>query len=78
MRINEGCRRVHCQRLLIQGLGSQYFKVQPPDDDDLGVVPIHSEAAWARVGEAMAKAWERVEKRAISTIQAGERDKVNL
>jgi hypothetical protein len=25
----------------------------------------------------MAKAWERVEKRAISTIQAGERDEVN-
>jgi hypothetical protein len=26
----------------------------------------------------MTKAWERVEKRAISTIQAGERDEVNL
>ena len=26
----------------------------------------------------MAKAWERVKKRAISTIQGGERDKVNL
>jgi hypothetical protein len=38
---------------------------------------VDSEAAWARVGEAMAKAWERVEKRAISTIQAGERDEVN-
>ena len=77
MRIDEGCRRVYCQRLLIQGLGSQYFEVQPPDDDDPGVVPIDSDAAWARVGEAMAKAWERVEKRAISTIQAGKRDEVN-
>jgi hypothetical protein len=77
LRVDEGCRRVHCQRLLIQGPGSQYFEVQPPDDDNPGVVPIDGEAAWARVGEAMAKAWERVEKRAISTIQAGERDEVN-
>jgi hypothetical protein len=80
LRVDKGCRRVHCQRLLIQGPGSQYFEVQPPDDDDdddPGVVPINGEAAWARVGEAMAKAWERVEKRAISTIQAGERDEVN-
>jgi hypothetical protein len=34
-------------------------------------------AAWARVGEEMAKAWERVEKCAASTIQDGERDEVN-
>jgi hypothetical protein len=59
---------VHCQRMFVQGQGSQYFEVQPPDDDDLGVVPANSDEAWARVGEAMAKAWERVEKRAISTI----------
>jgi superfamily II DNA helicase RecQ len=78
LRVDEGCRRVHCQRLLIQGPGSQYFEVQPPDDDDdAAIVPVDSEARWARVGEAMAKAWERVEKRAISTIQAGERDEVN-
>jgi hypothetical protein len=55
--------------------------VQPPDDDDddddPAIMPVDSDAAWARVGEAMAKAWERVEKRAISTIQAGERDEVN-
>jgi hypothetical protein len=51
--------------------------VQPPDNDD-AVVPVDSDAAWTRVGEAMDKAWERVQKRAISTIQAGERDEVNL
>ena len=45
LRISDGCRRVHCQRLLIQGPGSQYFEVQPPDNNDLGVVPINSEAA---------------------------------
>ena len=58
LRIDKGCRRVHCQRLLIQGPGSQYFEVQPPDDDDdnAGVVPIDGEAAWARVGAEMAKA----------------------
>jgi len=75
--MDKGCRRVHYQRLLIQGPGSQYFEVHPPNDDDLEVVPVNGETAWARVGEAMAKAWERVEKRAISTIQAGERDEVN-
>jgi hypothetical protein len=31
-------------------------------------VPVGGEAAWARVGAEMARAWERVEKRAISTI----------
>jgi hypothetical protein len=68
---------VYCQRLFGSRHGSQYFEVQPPNDDDPGVVPISGDAAWARVGEAMAKAWKRVEKRAISTIQAGERDEVN-
>ena len=69
---------MHCQRLFVQGQGSQYFEVQPPEnDDDPAIVPVNGDAAWARVGEAMAKAWERVEKRAISTIQAGERDEVN-
>jgi hypothetical protein len=77
LRVDEGCRRVHCQRLLAQGPGSQYFEVQPPNDDDPAIVPVDSEAAWARVGEAMAKAWERVEKQAISTIQAGEHNEVN-
>jgi hypothetical protein len=38
------------------------------NDDNVGVVPVDREAAWARVGKAIAKAWERVEKRAISTI----------
>jgi hypothetical protein len=78
LRIEKGCRRVHCQRLFVQGPGSQYFEVQPPDDDnDPGIVPVDGEAAWARVGEAMARAWANVEKRAQSTIQAGERDEVN-
>jgi len=78
LRIGEGCRRVHCQRLFIQGLGSQYFEVQPPnDDDDPAIVSVDGNAAWARVGAEMAKAWERVERQAASTIQAGERDEVN-
>ena len=52
--------------------------MQPPNDDNNpAIVPVDSKAAWARVGEAMAKAWERVEKQAASTIQAGERDEVN-
>jgi hypothetical protein len=76
-RISKGCKTVHCQRLLVQGQGSQYFQVHRPDSDSPNGVPVNSEAAWARVGEQMAKAWETVEKRAQNTIQDGERDEVN-
>jgi hypothetical protein len=69
---------VFCQRLFGSRNGSQYFEVQPPNNDnDPEAVPINGNAAWARVGKAMAKAWKRVEKQAISTIQVGEHDKVN-
>ncbi|KAI1663273.1 DUF3505 containing protein [Pyrenophora tritici-repentis] len=75
--IRNGCKTVHCQRLLVQGQGSQYFQVHEPDDNNPNVVPIDSEAAWARVGEQMAKAWQDIERRAQTTIQEGERDEVN-
>jgi hypothetical protein len=69
---------VYCHRLFGSRHGSQYFEVQPPNDnDDPGVVPINSDAAWVRVGKAMAKAWANVEMRAQNTIQEGERDEVN-
>ena len=38
---------------------------------------VDSKTAWEHVGKAMTRAWERVEKQAASTIQAGERDEVN-
>jgi hypothetical protein len=41
------------------------------------MVPIDGNAAWAQVGEQMAKAWVNVEMRAQNTIQEGERDEVN-
>lgn len=31
-RINKGSQTVHCQRLLVQGQGSQYFQVHQPDE----------------------------------------------
>jgi hypothetical protein len=77
LRIDKACRHVHCQRLLIQGPGSQYFQVQPPNDDDPAILSVDDDAAWARVGAEIAKAWERVERQVASTIQAGERDEVN-
>jgi hypothetical protein len=40
-------------------------------------VPVDGGAAWARVGEQMARAWENIEKRAYKTIKEGERDEVN-
>jgi hypothetical protein len=77
LRIDKGRRRVHCQRMFIQGPGLQYFEVQLPNNDNESAVPVDSNAVWARVGAEMAKVWERVEKRAASTIQAGERNEVN-
>jgi hypothetical protein len=63
LRVKEGCQHVYCQRLLVHGLGSQYFEVQPHNNNtDPAIVPVDSNAAGAHVGEAMAKAWERVEK----------------
>ncbi|PWO19973.1 RNA-binding protein (RRM domain), partial [Pyrenophora tritici-repentis] len=76
-RISQHCKKVHCQRLLVQGQGSQYFQVHEPDENNPNVVPVNSEAAWAQVGEQMARAWETIEKRAQTTIQEGERDEVN-
>jgi hypothetical protein len=43
--ISESCKTVYCQRLLVQGQGSQYFQVYQPDNDSLEVVPVDGEAA---------------------------------
>jgi hypothetical protein len=72
-RIKKAYHTIHCQRLLVQGQGSQYFEVQQPSED----VPIDGDAAWARVGEQMARVWANVETRARNTIQTGEKDEVN-
>jgi hypothetical protein len=63
--------------LLVQGKGSQYFQVHQHSDGGLEEVPIDGDAAWAQVGEQMAKAWVNVEMRAQNTIQEGEKDEVN-
>lgn len=55
-RIRKYCKTVHCQRLLVQGQGSQYFQVQQPSADGPETVPIDSNVAWAQVGEQIAKA----------------------
>jgi hypothetical protein len=56
---------------------SQYFQVHRPSDDSPNVVPGNGEAAWARVGKQIARAWESIKRRAQNTIQDGERDEVN-
>jgi hypothetical protein len=76
-RIDQGYTRVYCQRLFGSRHGSQYFQVHGPGDDSPNVVPGNGEAAWARVGKQMARAWESIERRAQNTIQDGERDEVN-
>jgi hypothetical protein len=42
--------------------GSQYFKVQPLDSDNPKGMPVISEVAWERVGEAAANECERIRK----------------
>ena len=75
--IKQGYTNVHCQRLFGSRHGSQYFEVHQPDNDGPDVVPVDGDAAWAQVGEQMAKAWANVETRAQNTIQTGEKDEVN-
>src|SRR5215211_2548663 len=79
-RMEQGYTRVYCQRLFGSRHGSQYFQVHAPSEGPAGgpePIPVDSEAAWAQVGEQMARAWENIEKRAQNTIQDGERDEVN-
>jgi superfamily II DNA helicase RecQ/uncharacterized C2H2 Zn-finger protein len=78
--VNEACKSVWCQRLFVQGRGSQYFEVQPPVEGQPGQpepVAVDGEAAWAQVGKEMAEAWASIQKRAQTTIQEGEKDEVN-
>jgi hypothetical protein len=75
--MDQGYTRVHCQRLFGSRHGSQYFQVHGSGDDNPNVVPVDGEAAWAQVGEQIARAWEGIEKRAQNTIQDGERDEVS-
>ena len=67
-RVNKHIKKVHCQRLLVQGQGSQYFQVHQPGDGGPDVVPVDGDAAWAQVGEEMARAWANIETRAQNTI----------
>ena len=66
--LGDGYKRVHCQRLFGSRRGSQYFEVRHTPDSGLQPVPIEGEAAWARVGEEMAKTWANVENWARTTI----------
>lgn len=73
-RSEQGYKAVHCQRLFVQGPGSQYIEVHQPDSTP---EPIDGETGWARVGRNMDEAWANVQKRAEMTIQDGARDEVN-
>jgi superfamily II DNA helicase RecQ len=77
-RRDKGFGAVLCQRLFVQGQGSQYFQVQPAGSHAANMQPVPgSQAAWAQVGKQMARVWESMEKRAQDTIQEGEKDEVN-
>ncbi|KAG9196731.1 hypothetical protein G6514_007108, partial [Epicoccum nigrum] len=46
-RIQTNSRKVHCQRLMAQGYGKQYFEVHQPVNGGPDVVPVDGAAAWA-------------------------------
>ncbi len=78
--VQEACNAVHCQRLFVQGRGSQYFEVRQPVGSQTGgsqPIPIDGEALWAQLREKITTKWAEVEKKARTTIQEGERDEVN-
>ena len=78
--MDQGFKRVHCQRFFGSRHGSQYFEVQSfveGQSNQPHPVPVDSNTAWVRVGEQMAKAWAHVETQVQNTIQAGEKDEVN-
>jgi superfamily II DNA helicase RecQ len=80
--VKKAFHRVHCQRLFVQGRGSQYFEVRQPvegqqEEDDPEPVAANNKATWARMCSKMAKKWADVETRARTTIQHGEKDEVN-
>ncbi|TKA55481.1 hypothetical protein B0A49_13343, partial [Cryomyces minteri] len=79
-RVKEACKTVHCQRLFVQGRGSQYFEVRQPVRKDRGgpqAVPTDGDALWADLRNRIITQWADVEKKARTTIEEGERDEVN-
>lgn len=76
-KLEDGCKRVHCQRLFGSRHGSQYFEVRVTPDSGPRPIPTEGEAAWARVREEVAKTWDNVQRKARTTIQDGERDEAN-
>jgi RecQ family ATP-dependent DNA helicase len=72
-RTEQASKTVHCQRLFVQGTGSQYFEVSVEAD----TVPANHETAWQQLRREMKEAWARVQDTARNTIQDGERDEVN-
>src|SRR4051812_34506091 len=73
--VEESYKAVHCQRLFVQGRGSQYFEVRQPDGP--APIPIDGDALWAQLRNKVTKKWEEIEKKARTTIQEGEKDEVN-
>jgi RecQ family ATP-dependent DNA helicase len=74
-RMKKGCQRIHCQRLLVQGTGSQYFEVRRAVNSE--TVPVNRESAWEQLGQEMEQTWAKIEERAQTTIEEGERDEAN-
>lgn len=67
-----------CQRLFVQGKGSQYSEVHQFTVDGSSSIPMNGEAVWAQMGEEMEKIWAKEGQLAQTIIQEGEQDEANL
>ncbi|KAK4983003.1 hypothetical protein LTR50_007471 [Elasticomyces elasticus] len=79
-RVKEACKAVRCHRLFVQGRRSQYFEVRQPMRTDTGepqAIPTDGDALWADLRNKITTQWADIEKKVRTTIQEGERDKVN-
>ena len=77
-RIEQGARKVHCQRFFPQGTHSHYFEVRQPGRATAAQVHAStSEAAWARAWERANVYWDQIKEESNRKIEKGESDEAS-
>lgn len=78
--MQEAAKRVQCQQFFSSRQRSQYFKMRQPKKRQAGEAQstaIDGEALWAQIRDKVTSKWAEVKKKAWTTIQKEEKDKVN-
>lgn len=77
-------KAVQCQRVFVQGHGSQYFEVRRPEGsrtaEEAQAMPeagISSEALWGQFRDQVFSTWTHIENKAKSTVQEGEANEIS-